>query len=175
MEYIVDNCPPPPVMAKVSFTVANVTDESTEVDVSIMITPKSLPDEKVFDLLSCSFPLQSNIMSVSLNATVGAWSKKTAEGTGESCLWKIGKIPLNKSPVLSGTIVYSNSVDDVKEEYGPGSDFHTPVSIQFSIPSYSLSGLAVDHLHVGGEIYKAFKGVKHETLAGEYWVRSKRT
>ncbi|KAL0206561.1 hypothetical protein P9112_001868 [Eukaryota sp. TZLM1-RC] len=174
MNYVVSNASPLPVSAKVTMNVTESNDENEEVEVNIQVTPKSLPEGINFENLVVSFPLTSTVSSHSLTANVGSYSRKSFKEGSDFCVWKIGKIPPNKMPVLSGTISLSKSVEEGESLYGAASESSLPIAIDFTIPSYSYSGLKVDHLHVGSEIYKVFKGVKYETQAGEYWVRSKK-
>ena len=77
--------------------------------------------------------------------------------------WQIGKIPKDKLPVLTGSVVL-----------GPGRssrELSLSLFVNFKIIMYSASGLKVAGLRVENEEHQPYKGVRSITHAGRFEVR----
>ena len=77
--------------------------------------------------------------------------------------WHIGRIPKDKLPVLSGTVLL-----------GPGRsarELSLSLFVTFKVTMYSASGLKVASLRVENEEYQPYKGVRSITRAGTFEVR----
>ena len=77
--------------------------------------------------------------------------------------WQIGKIPKDKLPVLTGTVLL-----------GPGRssrELSLSLFVNFKVTMYSASGLKVASLRVENEEHQPYKGVRSITHAGRFEVR----
>ena len=77
--------------------------------------------------------------------------------------WHIGRIPKDKLPVLSGTVLL-----------GPGRsarELSLSLFVTFKVTMYSASGLKDASLRVENEEYQPYKGVRSITRAGTFEVR----
>lgn len=81
------------------------------------------------------------------------------------CTWSIGRMPKDKSPCLSGTLVLNPGVKRLRV---------FPVfRIGFKIMGIALSHLQVDMLNIKNTGSSTpYKGFKAQTSAGDYQVRS---
>jgi AP-3 complex subunit mu len=81
------------------------------------------------------------------------------------CKWTIGKLPKDKTPMLTGTVSLT-----------PGSgapDSSPTVLVDFKIQMFAVSGIKVESLVLHNEKYKvSYKGVRSVTRAGKFQVRS---
>lgn len=80
------------------------------------------------------------------------------------CTWSIGRIPKDKAPSLSGTMVLETGLETLRV-------FPT-FQVEFRIMGVALSGLQIDKLDLQNVPNRLYKGFRAVTRAGEYEVRS---
>src|SRR4051812_7405345 len=92
------------------------------------------------------------------------------------CRWVIGKIPMNKTPTLEGTVSLPPGIKPSKylDKCCTGSriDSNPVLQAEWKVDGYAASGLKVDSLALHNEKYKPFKGVKPVTKSGKFFIRS---
>eukprot|EP01137_Pigoraptor_chileana_P032627 Opistho-2@22279 len=107
-----------------------------------------------------SIPMPKSVVNVNFTATVGTYS---FDPISKVVRWEIGKIPLQKLPKLAGSIsLQANS---------PPPESPT-ITVDFKISQLATSGLQVNRLDLYGENYRPYKGVKYQTKAGKFQVRT---
>ena len=110
--------------------------------------------------IAMRMPLPSSTASASLTATVG---NVVYDPQAKEVVWKIGRIPKDKLPILSGTFLI-----------GPGrnaNELSLSLFVSFKVSMYSASGLKVAGLRVDNVDYTAYKGVRSITRSGNFEVR----
>ncbi|MED6121557.1 AP-3 complex subunit mu [Stylosanthes scabra] len=115
---------------------------------------------KTIDSVTVEFQLPSCILSAdftSNHGTVNILADKT-------CTWNIGRIPKDKAPSMSGTIVLETGLERLHV-------FPT-FRVGFKIMGVALSGLQIDKLDLKTVPYRFYKGFRAVTRAGEFEVRS---
>lgn len=82
----------------------------------------------------------------------------------KTCSWSIGRIPKDKAPQMSGTLVLEEGLEQlhVKPTFQVG----------FKIMGVALSGLKINKLDLKNLPAPAHKGFRAQTEAGQYEVRS---
>lgn len=118
------------------------------------------PQCKQVDDVVITIPFPQEVFSVNLSSPSGTvhFDEKS-----KVCLWNIGKLSKEKSPMLQGTV-----------SLAPGSPFpetHPTCLVNFKCQMYAASGLKVDSLALKNENYKPYKGVRSFTEAGNFQVR----
>lgn len=115
---------------------------------------------KTIDSISVQFQLPPCILSADLTSnhgTVNILANKT-------CCWSIGRIPKDKSPSMSGTLVLETGLERL--HVSPN------FLVSFRIMGVALSGLKIDNLDLKNLPARPYKGFRALTRAGEYEVRS---
>lgn len=84
--------------------------------------------------------------------------------TSQICSWSIDRIPKDKAPSLTGTLVLEAGFERLHV-------FPT-FQAEFRIMGVALSGLKMDKLEVKNVANRPYKGFRALTRAGEYEVRS---
>ena len=115
---------------------------------------------KTIDSVTVQFQLPPFILSADLTSnhgTVNILAKQT-------CIWSIGRIPKDKTPSLSGTLVIETGLERLHV-------FPT-FQVGFRIMGVALSGLQIDKLDLKTVPYRFYKGFRALTRAGEFEVRS---
>ncbi|MED6137785.1 AP-3 complex subunit mu [Stylosanthes scabra] len=115
---------------------------------------------KTIDSVTVEFQLPSCILSAdftSNHGTVNILADKT-------CTWNIGRIPKDKAPSMSGTMVLETGLERLHV-------FPT-FRVGFKIMGVALSGLQIDKLDLKTVPYRFYKGFRAVTRAGEFEVRS---
>jgi len=102
-------------------------------------------------------PFPSVVRTANLTANVGSVLFDEAKKVAK---WTIGKITLNKKCQLNGSMVLSGSAEE-----------NPPLTVKWSIPNASVSGLSVSGLSLHNENYKPYKGVRCLTKSGRFSVR----
>jgi len=125
--------------------------------VQIMVGSK-VGEKAVTDVV-IYLPLPKNTINTSLSANVGSVKH---DPTTKLCRWEIGKIPVERTPMLEGTIT-------LPPDFVP--DESPTVRADFQVKMMTVSGLKVDGLAIRGVKYKPFKGVRSVTEAGKFQVR----
>lgn len=82
----------------------------------------------------------------------------------QTCSWSIGRIPKDKAPSLSGTLVLETGLERLHV-------FPT-FQVGFRIMGVALSGLQIDKLELKTMPSRLYKGFRALTRAGEFEVRS---
>ncbi|XP_027349730.1 AP-3 complex subunit mu [Abrus precatorius] len=127
--------------------------------VSVLVGVKNDPG-KTIDSVTVQFQLPSCILSADLTSnhgTVNILGNKT-------CTWTIGRIPKDKAPSMSGTLVLETGLERLHV-------FPT-FQVGFRIMGVALSGLQIDKLDLKTVPYRFYKGFRALTRAGEFEVRS---
>ncbi|XP_057439058.1 AP-3 complex subunit mu [Lotus japonicus] len=115
---------------------------------------------KTIDSVIVQFQLPSCILSADLTSnhgTVNILANKT-------CIWTIGRIPKDKAPSMSGTLVLETGLERLHV-------FPT-FQVDFRITGVALSGLQIDKLDLQTVPYRFYKGFRALTRAGQFEVRS---
>lgn len=127
----------------------------------ISVTLGARPTEgKPVEEVSMRMPLPESASGASLTATVGT---VVYDGLSKEVTWRIGRIPKDKLPILTGTVTL-----------GPGRsarDLSLSLFVSFKVMMYSASGLKVASFRVENEEHQPFKGVRSITSAGCFEVR----
>ncbi|KAK7392102.1 hypothetical protein VNO78_20529 [Psophocarpus tetragonolobus] len=115
---------------------------------------------KTIDSVTVQFQLPPFILSADLSSnhgTVNILAKKM-------CIWSIGRIPKDKAPSMSGTLVIETGLERL----------HVfPIfQVGFRMMGVALSGLQIDKLDLKTVPYRFYKGFRALTRAGEFEVRS---
>ncbi|KAJ4954962.1 hypothetical protein NE237_011745 [Protea cynaroides] len=115
---------------------------------------------KTIDTVTVYFQLPHCVASADLSSnhgTVNVLADKT-------CSWSIGRIPKDKAPSMSGTLVLESGLERLHV-------FPT-FRVDFKIMGVALSGLRIDKLDLKNLPNPPYKGFRALTRAGEYDVRS---
>ena len=120
-------------------------------------------DEKNIQRLSITIPLPSMASAVNVSNCTGGDAKFDA--SKKQLTWKIGALE-------SATLSLSADVHFAKAlEHDPG-PYGEYVSVDFTIPNFSLCGVKVAAVNVHNESYKVFKGAKNIVRAGRFFIRA---
>jgi len=132
--------------------------------VNVSAGPKGGPmmsnSKTVIENVLLTIPFSKSVSTTNLSCNVGSYSMEEAT---KVCKWNIGRIPKDKSPLLSG---YVNLIPGQ-----PAPESNPSIMVQFKITGYAISGLSIDVLTCS-EAYKPYKGVRAVTKAGKYQVRA---
>ncbi|KAI9114238.1 hypothetical protein K1719_014888 [Acacia pycnantha] len=128
--------------------------------VNVMVGIRNDPG-KTIDSVTVQFILPPCVLSADLTSnhgTVNTFSDKT-------CTWSIGRIPKDKAPSMTGTLVLENGLERLQV-------FPT-FRVGFRIMGVALSGLQIEKLDLLKSVpYRFYKGFRALTQAGEFEVRS---
>ncbi|KAB2621662.1 AP-3 complex subunit mu [Pyrus ussuriensis x Pyrus communis] len=136
-----------------------LTSDAGTCRVSVLVGIRNDPG-KTIDSITVQFQLPSCVLSADLNSnygTVNILANKT-------CSWTIGKIPKDKAPALSGTLLLETGLECLHV-------FPT-FQVGFRIMGVALSGLKIDKLDLKNLPKPPYKGFRALTRAGEFEVRS---
>jgi len=137
--------------------VLNLTGPTGRVTVTLSQRGKNV---KSMENVVITIPFPKETSSFSLSANCG---KVIPDEITKVVTWTLSKYPRDKNPMLEGTVSLPK---DYKNES------HPSVKADFHIKQYSVSGLKVDTLAVHKVNYKPFKGVRSNTRAGSYRIRT---
>ncbi|XP_058738481.1 AP-3 complex subunit mu-like [Vicia villosa] len=126
---------------------------------SVMVGMRNDPGKTV-DSVSVQFQLPPCILSADLTSTHGTVNILS----NKTCTWSIGRIPKDKAPSMSGTLVLETGMERLHV-------FPT-FQVDFRIMGVALSGLQIDKLDLKTVPYRFYKGFRALTRAGEFEVRS---
>ena len=126
--------------------------------IDIMVGPKGTLPKPPEDV-SVVVPLAEGVMLGTLNASFG---KASFDETTRQLLWRIGRIPKDKTPHLSGSMQLSDAAAPA----------YPTVSASFRVPGFSVSGLKIDGLTIVNTVAKPYKGVRTITKAGHFQIRT---
>ncbi|CDP20927.1 unnamed protein product [Coffea canephora] len=127
--------------------------------ISVLVGIKNDP-RKPIDSITVEFQLPPCVLSANLtpnHGTVNILASKT-------CSWSIGRLPKDKAPSLSGTLVLAAGLERLPV-------FPT-FQVGFRVMGIALSGLQMDKLDFKNLPSRPYKGFRGLTRAGEYQVRS---
>ncbi|XP_014662928.1 PREDICTED: AP-3 complex subunit mu-2-like [Priapulus caudatus] len=116
---------------------------------------------KMVENVVLEMTMPKSVLNISLHPSQG---KYTFDPHSKNMSWEVGKVEPGKTPSLKGSIT-TQSGSSVP-------DANPPITVQFTIPQLTVSGLKVNRLDMYGEKYKPFKGVKYITKAGRFQVRT---
>lgn len=136
-----------------------LTSDAGTCRVSVMVGIRNDPG-KTIDSITVQFQLPPCILSADLTSnhgTVNILANKT-------CSWSIGRIPKDKTPSMSGTLVLETGLERL----------HVFPTFQadFRIMGIALSGLQIDKLDLKNLPNRPYKGFRALTKAGQFEVRS---
>ena len=164
---------PVPMYVKPQFSFSESTGR-----ISVMVGPR-VDLGKPLEAISVRVPLPRCVASIDVSAnhgTVGYDEK------AKVISWDVGRIPKDRAPILSGILQLDRARERGEGEGGPGTPRETGagsvvwdealcIEASFKVAGASVSGLAVDSLHLVNEQYKLYKGVRYSTTAGRFVVR----
>ncbi|OVA15370.1 Clathrin adaptor [Macleaya cordata] len=136
-----------------------LTSDAGTCRISVLVGIRNNPG-KTIDSITVQFQLPSCVASADLTSnygTVNILANKT-------CFWSIGRIPKDKAPCMSGTLVLETGLERL----------HVFPTFQmgFKIMGVALSGLKIDKLDLKNHPSPPYKGFRGITRAGQYEVRS---
>ncbi|PIA38017.1 hypothetical protein AQUCO_02900099v1 [Aquilegia coerulea] len=126
---------------------------------SVLVGTRNDPG-KTIDSIEVNFRLPPCVASADLTSNHGTVNIQA----DKICSWSIGRIPKDKAPCMSGTLV----LDKGLERLHVFPTFH----VAFKIMSVALSGLQIDKLDLKNLPNPPHKGFRAVTRAGKYEVRS---
>ncbi|XP_077218522.1 clathrin adaptor complexes medium subunit family protein isoform X2 [Tasmannia lanceolata] len=115
---------------------------------------------KIIDSITVQFKLLSCVASADLNSNHGTVNILA----NKDCFWSIGRIPKDKAPSLTGTLLLETGLDRLHV-------FPT-FQVGFKIMGVALSGVQIDKLDIKNTPNRPYKGFRALTRAGEYEIRS---
>ncbi|XVF05921.1 hypothetical protein REPUB_Repub06bG0003400 [Reevesia pubescens] len=136
-----------------------LTSDAGKCRVNVLVGIKNDPGKSI-DSITVQFQLPPCVLSADLTSnhgTVNILSNKI-------CSWSIGRIPKDKAPSLSGTLVLETELERLHV-------FPT-FRVDFRIMGVALSGLQIDKLDLKIAPNRLYKGFRALTRAGEFEVRS---
>jgi len=160
--------PPPipiPMYVKPQFSFSDSTGR-----ISVMVGPR-VDLGKPLEGISMRVPLPRCVSSIDVSANHGSVSY---DERAKVVMWEVGRIPKDHAPILSGILQLERSRDGGGGSGGAGAvawDEALCIEASFKVAGASVSGLAVDSLHLVNEQYKLYKGVRYTTTGGRFVVR----
>ncbi|XP_004494527.1 AP-3 complex subunit mu [Cicer arietinum] len=136
-----------------------LTSDSGRCRLNVMVGMRNDPGKTV-DSVNVQFQLPPCILSADLTSTHGTVNVLS----NKTCTWSIGRIPKDKAPSMSGTLVLETGLERLHV-------FPT-FQVDFRIMGVALSGLQIDKLDLKTVPYRFYKGFRALTRAGEFEVRS---
>ncbi|KAL3515913.1 hypothetical protein ACH5RR_022815 [Cinchona calisaya] len=127
--------------------------------ISVLVGIRNDP-RKPIDSITVEFLLPPCVLSADLTSnhgTVNILANKT-------CSWSIGRLPKDKAPSMSGTMVLEPGLERLH--------MFPSFQVGFRIMGIALSGLQIDKLDLKSQPSQPYKGFRALTKAGEYVVRS---
>ena len=107
-------------------------------------------------------PFPAHTLSSQLSANTGAVQ---FDETSKECTWRIGKLPNDKTPSLSGFVTLAPGGR-------PGRELSITVLAEFKVSMYAASNIRVQSLRLDNEDYKPYKGVRTITQNGVFQIRT---
>lgn len=136
-----------------------LTSDSGNCRVSVLVGIRNDPGKSI-ESITVKFQLPQCVASTDLTAnhgTVNVLANRT-------CSWSIGKIPKDKAPCMTGTLLLEAGLEKLHV-------FPT-FQVEFRIMGVALSGLQIEKLELKNVPNRPYKGFRALTQAGEYQVRS---
>ncbi|XP_078444060.1 clathrin adaptor complexes medium subunit family protein isoform X2 [Wolffia australiana] len=125
---------------------------------TVLVGTRNDPGKQV-DSLTVEFLLPACVASADFTSNHG-----TMNIIAKRCSWSIGRIPKDKAPCLTGSLVLEPGLDSLHV---------CPVlQAKFKIMGIALSGVKIDRLDVKNMSTSPYKGFRALTQSGEFDVRS---
>lgn len=115
---------------------------------------------KMIDSITVEFQLPHCVVSSDLTSNHGTVNILA----NQICSWSIGKIPKDKAPCLTGTLMLVEGMERL--------NVYPTFRVDFKIMGIALSGLKIDKLEVKNVANRPYKGFRAQTRAGQYQIRS---
>ncbi|KAL6552329.1 AP-3 complex subunit mu [Orobanche hederae] len=135
-----------------------LTSDSGSCRISVLVGIRNNPGKSI-DSITVQFQLPPCVVSYDLSSNCG-----TVNFLADKCSWTIGRIPKDKAPSISGTLVLETGMERLHV-------FPT-LEVGFRIMGVALSGLKIDKLDILNLPSRPYKGFRAVTRAGEFQVRS---
>ncbi|KAM7470084.1 hypothetical protein LguiA_008267 [Lonicera macranthoides] len=136
-----------------------LTSESGMCRISVLVGMRNDPG-KTIDAITVEFQLPPCILSADVTANHGTVTILS----NKRCCWSIGRIPKDKAPSISGTMVLEAGLERLHVS--------PTFEVGFKIAGVALSGLRLEKLDLKNVPTRPYKGFRAQTEAGEYEVRS---
>lgn len=136
-----------------------LTSDAGACRISLLVGIRNDPG-KIIDSITVEFQLPPCVLSAELSSNHGTVNILSSK----KCSWSIGRIPKDKTPSMSGTLVLETGLERLHV-------FPTFV-VGFRIMGIALSGVKIDKLDIKNLPNKPYKGFRALTHAGEFEVRS---
>ncbi|KAL9269438.1 AP-3 complex subunit mu-like protein [Drosera capensis] len=114
---------------------------------------------KMIDSITVEFQLPHCVLSSDLTSNHGTVNMLA----NQICSWSIGKIPKDKAPCLTGTMMLVEGMECL--------NVYPTFRVDFKIMGIALSGLKIDKLEVKNVANRPYKGFRAQTRAGQYQIR----
>ncbi|XP_047945013.1 AP-3 complex subunit mu-like isoform X2 [Salvia hispanica] len=154
MSYRVKKLKSTPIYVKPQFT-----SDSGTCRVSVLVGIRNDPGKSI-DNIAVQFKLPPCVKSSDLSSNYGSVNVLA----DKTCSWTIGRMPKDKAPSMSGTLVLETGMDRLHV-------FPT-FQVGFRIMGVALSGLKIDKLDLKNPLSRPHKGFRALTRGGEFQVRS---
>jgi len=116
---------------------------------------------KTVEKVSVETTFPKSVLSVSMTPSQGRY---TFDPTTKIMTWDVGEMEPGKSPNLKGSIALISG--------GEIPEMTPSLNLKFQLSGYTASGVRVHRVDCYGEKYKPFKGVKYNTRAGRFQIRT---
>ncbi|CAG0879962.1 unnamed protein product [Cyprideis torosa] len=110
--------------------------------------------------LHATMPLPPEVMDCTVVPNMGTVNYDRER---KLLVWEVMEVEAGKTPSIKGALRLTPGC--LPPRYRP------ILTLSFTIPRITVSGLRIKRLDVAGEDYKAFKGVKYITKTGKYQIR----
>jgi len=160
MTYRINNLPMSPLYCRPQLSFNENTNSGT---VNVMLGIRHTQG-KALEEVRVLIPLPCQLDSHTITATVGT---VTFDPLMKHIVWNVGRIdPQDKKTIsCSGGVRLPN-----KSEVSRSGT--AAVLVDFKVPTVALSGIKVDAVNLKNENYKPYKGVRYQTVAGRFEVRT---
>ncbi|KAL6545645.1 AP-3 complex subunit mu [Orobanche gracilis] len=135
-----------------------LTSDSGSCRLSVLVGIRNDPGKSI-DSITVQFQLPPCVVSYDLSSNCG-----TVNFLADKCSWTIGRIPKDKAPSMSGTLVLETGMERLHV-------FPT-FQVGFRIMGVALSGLKIEKLDILNLPSRPYKGFRAVTRASEFQVRS---
>ncbi|XP_042009367.1 AP-3 complex subunit mu-like isoform X2 [Salvia splendens] len=154
MSYRVKKLKSTPIYVKPQFT-----SDSGTCRISVLVGIRNDPGKSI-DNITVEFRLPPCVTSSDLSPNYGSVNVLA----DKTCSWTIGRMPKDKAPSMSGTLVLETGMERLHV-------FPT-FQVAFRIMGVALSGLKIDKLDLKNPLSRPHKGFRALTRGGEFQVRS---
>ncbi|XP_042007764.1 AP-3 complex subunit mu-like isoform X2 [Salvia splendens] len=154
MSYRVKKLKSTPIYVKPQFT-----SDSGTCRISVLVGIRNDPGKPI-DNITVEFRLPPCVTASDLSPNYGSVNVLA----DKTCSWTIGRMPKDKAPSMSGTLVLETGMERLHV-------FPT-FQVAFRIMGVALSGLKIDKLDLKNPLSRPHKGFRALTRGGEFQVRS---